>query len=130
MGRLALVMAVAPKMEEGEEKRKKDILVVNDKDTQLCLRPQPLPLHLILDVFKLLVDIPLQLFHQVHQRRAGIVNFVDNKNPSTEKTAMGKVVAERGKVEPLGADDFGTDFFFDLTMGKKKEVSELFWGME
>lgn len=93
---------------------------MNYKNTQLCLRPQPLPLHLILDVLKLLVDIPLQLFHQVHQRRTGIINFVDNKDPPTEKTAVGKVVAESGKVEPLGADDFGTDFFFDLKMGEKR----------
>lgn len=105
---------------------------MNYKNTQLCLRPQPLPLHLILDVLKLLVDIPLQLFHQVHQRRTGIVNFVDNKDPPTEKTAVGKVVAESGKVEPLGADDFGTDFFFHLKIGEKGRpgVSEVFWEIE
>lgn len=106
--------------------RKEHLLVVNHKNTQLCLRPQSLPLRLIFHVLKLLVDIPLQLFHQVHQRRTGIVNFVDNKNPSTEKTAVGKVVAESGKVEPLGADNFSADFLFDLKIGNKG-VSEVLW---
>lgn len=104
----------------------RSLLVVNHKNTQLCLRPQSLPLHLIFHVLKLLVDIPLQLFHQVHQRRTGIVNFVDNKNPSTEETAVGKVVAESGKVEPLGAYNFSADFLFNLKIGNKG-VSEVVW---
>lgn len=123
MAGLALTLAM------GRKVRKEYLLVVNHKNTQLCLRPQSLPLHLIFHVLKLFVDIPLQLFHQVHQRRTGIVNFVNNKNPSTEKTAVGKVVAESGKVEPLGADNFSADFLFNLKIGNKR-VSEAVWERE
>lgn len=66
---------------------------MNDKDAELGLLPEALALLLILDLEQLLLNILLQLFHEVDEGRARVVHFIDDQDPPTEKTAVRQVVA-------------------------------------
>lgn len=103
-------------------------LVVDDKDTELGLASQSLPLLFILDLFQLSVNITLKFSDSVLEGGSSIVDLVDYQDFSTEQTSMVQVCSElhinmdhnpirvtySGEIEPLCSSNFGTDLFCDL----------------
>lgn len=59
-------------------------LVVHNKNAQLGIPPQLLPLAFVLDKRQLLVNVLAELRHEVHQGRASVVDLVHDERATAE----------------------------------------------